>query len=294
MLRSLRRITMRGFTLIELLVVIAIIAILIALLVPAVQKVREAAARTQCTNNLKQWMLGIHNYHDSYKRFPPMLEVMNAQSTWHTFWYNIFPYVEQDNIYRRSFGSGACWGNQNHAALVAIALCPSDSTHSNGISPPTGWSVISYAPVTNLFANANTPAPAPYAAHHNNNVSSFKIHNIPDGSSNQIGIVERFGHFPAYNWSNLFTHPASNGSAAPWGWSQWSSAYGPWGLYLPQVSARGTGANAAHPYMPNTAHPVEIVALCDASIRSVSGSISQATWNAACQPADGVPLGNDW
>jgi prepilin-type N-terminal cleavage/methylation domain-containing protein len=86
-----------GFTLIELLVVIAIIAILIALLVPAVQKVREAAARTQCANNLKQIGLGFHTYHDVFKSFPPGRIDQNGGADWCVF---LLPYIEQAALFK--------------------------------------------------------------------------------------------------------------------------------------------------------------------------------------------------
>src|SRR5690349_10605939 len=92
MIRSVSR---RGFTLIELLVVIAIIAVLIGLLLPAIQKVREAANRMQCTNNLKQMALACHTFHDSFNAIPPV-DMADNYATWAVY---ILPYIEQGSLF---------------------------------------------------------------------------------------------------------------------------------------------------------------------------------------------------
>jgi prepilin-type N-terminal cleavage/methylation domain-containing protein len=134
----------RAFTLIELLVVIAIIAILIALLVPAVQKVREAASRTQCQNNLKQIALACHGYHDAHKHLPPGANVRSGASdmfdTWEwreTGFVHLLPYVEEEPLYKMydfSIGPGGVDGapaggtNPQNAVkqVVVVFVCPTD------------------------------------------------------------------------------------------------------------------------------------------------------------------------
>lgn len=132
----------RGFTLIELLVVIAIIAILIALLVPAVQKVREAAARSQCQNNLKQVALGVHSYESAHKKFPyaTKADVLDAYNWSHL----VLPFIDQQQVYAIytnidvgviNTAAGQDWANAHgfgapfqtaRVAVIPAYICPSD------------------------------------------------------------------------------------------------------------------------------------------------------------------------
>lgn len=190
-----------AFTLIELLVVIAIIAILVGLLLPAVQKIREAAARMQCSNNFKQHGLAVQNYASTFNgSLPPpnFAQIVNAttgnkaQGSAH---YALLPYVEQANLFnqftadRPDAGYGGALAYTGGGAVnvpVKIYSCPADPTQSgdlaNGGSQAGKWGLSCYAFNTVLWAGS-------YQAAATLNLSPpFKIGNIPDGSSNTIGL----------------------------------------------------------------------------------------------------------
>src|SRR5262249_25465172 len=147
----------RGFTLIELLVVIAIIAVLIGLLLPAVQKVREAAARIQCGNNIKQLCLARHQFHDQNGRMPCSIgwsvpnDTAGQGKGYGVCWFHLLPYIEQENLYKSSFNGSiyAAANNGVYAKPVKAFVCPADpSVESGGVvtlNSGAVWGAGSYA-----------------------------------------------------------------------------------------------------------------------------------------------------
>jgi prepilin-type N-terminal cleavage/methylation domain-containing protein/prepilin-type processing-associated H-X9-DG protein len=309
--RSLRR--KSGFTLIELLVVIAIIAILIGLLLPAVQKVREAAARMSCQNNLKQMALALHSYHDANNKLPPGRDSMEFSA--HVY---ILPYMEQDNVCK-TMDMMKDYDDPANAVAAATRIksfiCPSDA----GSSVPAQWAPTNYRvnqgsgilwglPPTNP-SNVNYGKPAPNGPFYLN--SKIHLLAIYDGTSNTAMVSEHpTGSFnPAVvSPNNTFRLGQSTGfypetpdqafamcegltasqqqtyNGQPSTGAPWTQGYHSTTIYFhvgPPNSRScmypsGRIGTAARSYHTNGVN----VALCDGSVRFIGNSVPLGVWRA--------------
>jgi prepilin-type N-terminal cleavage/methylation domain-containing protein len=342
-----------AFTLIELLVVIAIIAVLIGLLLPAVQKVREAAVRTQCQNNVKQMVLAVHNYHDANGTLPPYAATMgNTYGSAHFF---LLPYVEQGAVYQQANVGGVTASFNVRTTAIKTYYCPADSSTANGQftgddlnNARLSANGVGYG-VSNYAINAQV-ATAKIMRDSSNNIRAVgaegTLQGIPDGTSNTVLFAERMGHCrgpnypapaPAPNLSDasfsygIWARGPKNTTNSNWSsdtsqaanfdtwWDQpafdqpLSSATNPGPRSDPNFRQNWVGSGSSGPVtnpggiqgnvVPracdyrrlNALHGnVMTAGLADGSVRAISSSINPITWQLACSPADGKPLGADW
>jgi prepilin-type N-terminal cleavage/methylation domain-containing protein/prepilin-type processing-associated H-X9-DG protein len=257
-----------GFTLIELLVVIAIIAILIALLVPAVQKVRDAAARTQCLNNMKQLGLALHSYHDAKKVMPPGASADidpwktpgTADTPWGSSWMvHILSYIDQGPIANNwQFSGGSGWQNANDNGLIKGLIiptyrCPATSlpllNPYAAILPGAGGIGTMY---TSYVAIAGSATDVGFKTYGSNiiseqgvlyHLSKVKMVQITDGTSNTIMVGEQSNHLR--NAGNQIILGGTYGGASPIA----VTCQGPDGwIQGCQTSVPGGGANTDEVY----------------------------------------------
>jgi prepilin-type N-terminal cleavage/methylation domain-containing protein len=287
-----------AFTLIELLVVIAIIGVLIGLLLPAVQKVREAAARAQCQNNLKQCALATHHLHDNYGVLPPATGQLGQG--WGPVFFHLLPYVEQDNVYRSCVDSN---GNftalnvpHNPTYLIKTFWCRSDPTGGSGAwyDPdfPGGalggsyWAAGSYAYNFQVFGDA---------VNNNWQFAARMPASIPDGQSNTIFFAEKLQVcWDVTSWDWYGQDMSNPGFAVP-KFAAKHNSIGPQSKFFVRPPAPWYQNKACNEALASSYHDAGIyVGLGDGSVRLCSVAMSGTTWWAACTPNGGEVLGTDW
>ena len=303
-----------AFTLIELLVVIAIIAILIALLVPAVQKVRDAAARAQCQNNLKQVGLALHSYESAYKKFPPG----HKGGVWSGNWrVRIFPFLELDTVYNNlnpdSLNSSTTLNN----LTMAVWACPASNLPTNptdqSYNASYGHQVPAYIGVMGAYPDPAGRSTAVKATNYGGYWSDsgmllsnepIRITDCVDGTSNTVMVAEQSGDVGGQDLRNRYYSPfgsctlpvgppaKSMSAAVAAGHGDW------WGMGLTcvayQINSRTAAGGSNNVYDANTVlnskHTGGINALNgDGSVRFIADTADFVNFQKMCSRNDNLP-----
>jgi prepilin-type processing-associated H-X9-DG protein len=272
-----------AFTLIELLVVIGIISILIGLMLPAVQKVREAANHVRCSNNLKQMGLAAHGAHVTHGKFPCAFGWYPGQSGFGGFFFHLLPFIEQEPVYRNSQYAGAYFvgNNQTFAQPIRSYVCPSDpSVPADGrVVDGLGnsWAVCSYALNLQVYADGSATR-----------IGSERMPRLesdfPDGTSSTALFTEKYARCSNNNypvggnlWGNYLSDPSVMFAYIPgYGVPMNSYSSGPSSKFLTQP--RPFNGNC-DPSLASSPHPGGIhLCMVDGSVRHLSSSVSMYTW----------------
>jgi len=297
----------RGFTVFQLLTLLAVLGMLAAFLLPAIAKVRQAAARSQSSNNLKQIAIAVHSYHDAQGFMPPGTDKEHFSA--HA---KLLPYIEQDNLFKQIDFKKACDDKDNaqvRATIIKTYLSPRDpiTTVIEGNGP------------TNYQFSAGTET----SLAKNNGMfyldSQVKLLNITDGTSNTVMVIEtlkgdgglkavdvRRQHvqLKAADLKNLKESSGGdewkdNKNIVGTRGSRWSDGRFNQGTFtatrgvndeLPDVDCGGEGGLSG----PRTFDTVIVVGMGDGSVRTVSRSVKFQTWQNLCNASDGNAIGNDF
>jgi prepilin-type N-terminal cleavage/methylation domain-containing protein len=279
-----------GVTLLELLVVVLIIAILVALLLPAVQKVRELALHTESRNNLKQIMLATHSYADANREFLPSVSGFNYANGFseNSLWWGLFPYIEQGTLYGlfRQAHSGNMASNDFVIRLYVSPLDPTTGITEAGVS--------SYAANACVFRNAVK-----------------RTNGFPDGMSNTISYAEHYAlgcGGTEFDWlsNSLYVIPPNSASIFKVD-RRATFADRELGDVYPATNGSGTRSSVpgltfqiqpsladCDPRIAQAAGPSMAVALGDGSVRDLAAGISERTFWSAVTPSGREVLGPDW
>jgi prepilin-type N-terminal cleavage/methylation domain-containing protein len=301
-----------AFTLIELLVVIAIIAVLVALLLPAVQKVRETANRASCLNNLKQIGLALHNYHDSQGSFPPgyieRFPSLSDRANWITL---ILPYFEQDNLWKTYDPNQSTGGGTNNFLLnrtkVKLFKCPSDIELPPKPYPPDPsigpWALGNYLANNGLGPMISHWEPAPSVAQPGVFMvnSKTRIADLLDGTSTTMLVTECLnvpGIGSREDWRGNLSYPEN----CLFHWNHTPNTSNPdWLRDVLCVSVPRAPCIGTHTAYNNRRNIVSArsnhsggvqVLFGDGGVRFVTDNIDLATWQALGSPAGGEVVGN--